>query len=89
MLTKETTVQNAMGFHIRPAQLFVDKANEFKSDITVKNEDGMETNGKSILGLMTMGYEFGSKIIIEVDGEDEEAAAEALLSLINNKFGEE
>lgn len=89
MLSRETTIQNAMGFHIRPAQIFVDKANEFKSDIKVKNEDGMETDGKSILGLMTMGYEFGSKIIIEVNGEDEILAAEALMELINSKFGEE
>ena len=89
MLTKETTIRNFMGFHMRPAQIFVDKANEFKSNITVKNEEGIKTDGKSILGLLTMGYELGSKIIIEVDGVDEEAAAEALLDLINSKFGEE
>jgi phosphocarrier protein HPr/phosphocarrier protein len=89
MLSRETTIQNSMGFHLRPAQLFVDKANEFESDITVKNEEGMETDGKSILGLMTMGYEFGSRIIVEADGADEAAAVEALIELIVSKFGEE
>lgn len=89
MLTCEAVIQNAMGFHIRPAQLFVEKAIEFDSDIVVKNTDGMETDGKSILGLMTMGYQCGDKIILEIDGEDEEEAVNALLELINNKFGEE
>ena len=85
----EGALQNATGFHIRPAQLFMEKANEFKSDVKVRNEDGMETDGKSIIGLMTMGFELGSKIIIETNGDDEELAANALLDLINSKFGEE
>lgn len=89
MLTCEATIQNSMGLHIRPAQLFVDKATQFASDIVVKNEDDMETDGKSILGLMTMGFEMGSRIILEIDGEDEEEASVALMELINNKFGED
>ncbi|SMC52681.1 phosphocarrier protein [Sporomusa malonica] len=85
----EGILQNKTGFHIRPAQLFMEKAIEFKANVAVRNEDGMETDGKSILGLMTMGFEYGSKIIIETNGEDEEMAANALLDLVNSKFGEE
>lgn len=85
----EGILQNKAGFHLRPAQLFMEKANEFQSEITVRNEDGMEADGKSILGLMTMGFEFGSKIIIETSGDDAELAANSLLALVNGKFGEE
>lgn len=89
MFKGEAKVQNKSGFHVRPAQLFMEKANEFKSQINVSSEDGMETDGKSILGLMTMGFEFGTKIIITADGEDEEAAVNALIDLVNSKFGED
>jgi phosphotransferase system HPr (HPr) family protein len=89
MISVEGILQNVTGFHIRPAQLFMEKASGFKSDITVRNEEGMEADGKSILGLMTMGFEFGSKIIIETNGDDEEIAANALMDLVNSKFGEE
>lgn len=89
MIRRESTIQNAEGFHIRPAQLFMEKANEFRSDVMVLTEDGMEADGKSILGLMTLGLETGAKIILEIDGEDEAAAADALVELINNKFGEQ
>lgn len=89
MIVVEGVLQNKTGFHIRPAQLFMEKANEFKAGIKVKNAEGMEADGKSILGLMTMGFEYGSKIIIEANGDDEEPAAKALLDLVNSKFGEE
>ncbi|WP_094604467.1 Phosphocarrier protein NPr [Sporomusa silvacetica DSM 10669] len=89
MIVVEGVLQNKTGFHIRPAQLFMEKANEFKANIMVRNEEGMEADGKSILGLMTMGFEYGSKIVIEASGDDEEIAVKALLDLVNNKFGEE
>lgn len=89
MIIVEGMLQNKTGFHIRPAQLFTEKANEFKSKVTVRNEKGMEVDGKSILGLMTMGLAFGEKIIIKTEGEDEKLAADALLELVNSKFGEE
>ncbi|WHH57706.1 HPr family phosphocarrier protein [Petroclostridium sp. X23] len=89
MFIKEVIIQNASGFHIRPAQLFVDKAAEFKSDIFVKGEDGVPIEAKSILGLMTMGLEKGAKITIEATGEDEQEAVSALVELVESKFGEE
>lgn len=89
MINKEAIILNESGFHLRPAQLFMEKANEFSSDINIINEDGDQTDAKSILGLMTLGLVKGSKLTLELDGEDEEAAATALLELINSKFGEE
>ncbi|MBP2649259.1 MAG: serine kinase [Firmicutes bacterium] len=88
MITVEAILENPSGFHLRPAQLFVEKANQFKSLITVKNDKGMGVAGKSILGLMTLGLTRGAKIIIEANGEDEEAAVKELLDLVKSKFGE-
>ena len=85
----EAILQNKTGLHVRPAQLFMKKANEFKAKVTVRNEAGMEADGKSILGLMTLGFSCGAKMIIETSGEDEELATKALIELVNSKFGEE
>lgn len=88
MVTKEVTILNATGLHARPAQKFVEKANEFTSSIfLVKNDK--EINAKSILGLMTLGLSKGSTVTIKTDGEDEELAITALAQLIESKFGEE
>ena len=89
MYTKQLTIQNEQGFHVRPAQLFVDAANKFQSDIKVSNESGYEVDGKSILGLMTMGLAKGAVLNIQAEGPDEEAAVLALEELVNSKFGEE
>lgn len=89
MLSKEATILNKAGLHARPAQLWVKTANDFKSQIKIKKEDGTETNGKSILGLMTLMLSEGTKITLEANGSDEEEAIEALTQLIEGKFGEE
>lgn len=88
MQTQQFIIVNAEGFHVRPAQLFVDQAIQFESDIKVKNADGRETDGKSILGLMTLGLEAGSKVIVQVSGPDEMEAIHALGALIESGFGE-
>lgn len=89
MVIVEGVVRNKTGLHMRPAQLFVEKASEFTSGILVRNQAGIAADGKSILGLMTMGFEYGAKMIIAASGIDEKMAAEALLALVNSKFGEE
>ncbi|WP_199620252.1 HPr family phosphocarrier protein [Paenibacillus alkalitolerans] len=89
MITKEATIRNATGFHIRPAQLFTEKANAFKSTITIKVlATNTEVDGKSILGLMTLGLEKGSVITITANGEDEEQALDELVKLVESGFGE-
>jgi len=88
MIQKEFTIQNKVGLHARPASVFVQTAMKFKSDIVVV-KDGKEVSAKSILGVLSLGAEKGSKILIKISGEDEKEAIEALDELINNNFGED
>lgn len=85
MIEKELTITNENGFHLRPASNFVRIASKFISNITV-TKDGISINGKSILGLMSLSCERGSKILISIEGEDEEKAFEALEELVEAKF---
>lgn len=91
MLTKEVAIRNASGFHIRPAQLFTEKATTFQSKIIVnfcKGADTAVADGKSILGLMTLGLEKGSVITLSADGPDEQEALDSLVELVESGFGE-
>lgn len=89
MFARQVVIQNTAGFHVRPAQLFVEKAGEFRAQITVKTETGTAVDSKSILGLMALGLEKGTIITIEANGTDEEEAVHALAALVESKFGEE
>lgn len=91
MISKELTIRNDSGFHIRPAQLFTEKAGSFQSTVKLeyKNEPNIAiVDGKSILGLMTLGLEKGSVITLTTDGPDEQAALDALVDLVDSGFGE-
>jgi len=88
MATREVTIMNETGLHARPAQLFIQRAGEFQSDIKVKKEDGSEGDAKSILGMMSLGLTKGTKITIEASGDDEEQAVAALAELVEQGFGE-
>ena len=84
VIKKEMVVKNKSGLHARPAALFVQVANKFDSRITVKR-DGEEVNGKSIMGILMLGAEKDSIIIIEADGEDAQAALDELEKIIENE----
>ncbi len=71
ILKKKLTIKNKSGLHARPAALFVQIANKFNSDITIK-KGREEVNGKSIMGIMTLAAERGSKISLRIEGEDAE-----------------
>ncbi|RBP44015.1 HPr family phosphocarrier protein [Garciella nitratireducens] len=88
MIQKSVVIENATGLHARPASLFVQKANEFESDIFIIKDEN-KINVKSILGIMAAGISKGTEITIQADGPDEEAAVKALVQLVENKFGEE
>ncbi|MFZ5753716.1 MAG: HPr family phosphocarrier protein [Bacillota bacterium] len=88
MVRKELTIANETGLHARPAQLFVQKASEFEAEIKVKKEDGAEANAKSILGVMALALTCGTKITIEADGKDAGKAVQALVELVEQRFGE-
>ena len=87
MYTQEITVQNEMGLHARPATYFIQKANEFKSSIWVEKEE-RRVNAKSLLGVLSLGIVKGTNITLIADGSDEKEAVDALVSLIQNNFGE-
>jgi len=77
MLTKTFTIQNPAGLHARPAALFVKTATAFPCDVTVVKRD-KRINGKSIMGLMTLGAAKGEQVTLEIAGEQAEEAMEAL-----------
>ena len=88
MIEKVIVVQNKLGIHARPAALLVRIAARFSCDIfLVKN--GEEVNGKSIMSVMALAAEPGSKIIIRARGEDEEQAVQRIVELFENKFEED
>ncbi|MFC1804554.1 HPr family phosphocarrier protein [Candidatus Omnitrophota bacterium] len=87
LLTKKLTVRNKQGLHARPAAIFVQIANKFDSRITVRRENE-EINGKSIMGILTLGAEQGSEIIVEAEGEDAQEAIDELERLVSSEAGE-
>jgi len=88
LIQKEITLTNRLGLHARPAAMVVQLASKFKSEIKLKKED-VEVNAKSIMGVMMLAAEMGSKIFIRAEGEDEAQAVEALAELFDDKFGED
>ena len=88
MIEEGITITNKHGLHARPAAQFVKIAGKFKSDIKVL-KDGLEVNGKSIMGIMMLAAEPGSEIILYTDGEDEKEAMKALKELIKQNFYED
>ncbi len=88
MLEGIFTIRNRLGLHARAAATFVKKAAEFKSNIWME-KDGMQVNGKSIMGLLMLACPLGSKIVLKAEGSDEKTAIDELGSLINDGFHEE
>ena len=87
MCIKDVLVQNQVGLHARPATFFIQKANEFKSSIWVEKEE-RRVNAKSLLGVLSLGIVGGITIRIIADGNDEEEAVDALVSLVQSGFTE-
>ena len=88
-MTKQVTllIQNQLGLHARPAALFVQMANRFKSEIEVQ-KGRTRVNGKSIMGIMTLAAGRGVQISIRANGSDAAKAIAALTKLIRGNFGE-
>lgn len=80
-----TRIVNRLGLHARPAAEFVKLATRFESEVWVE-KDGLEVNGKSIMGVMMLAAEPGAEIRIRVVGADAEAALDALLDLVRRGF---
>jgi phosphocarrier protein HPr len=88
MIKGEVTLLNKTGLHARPAAKLVQVTKKFRSKISIVKGD-QEANAKSIIRILSLGAEQWDKIMIKVDGEDEEEAFKVLTALIHNKFWEE
>ncbi len=80
-------IVNTLGLHARAAAQLVQAANRYRSEIHVE-KDGMQVNGKSIMGVLTLAAAKGSSITVSCEGEDAEPAMRALAQIIENGFGE-
>lgn len=88
MIQKTIQITNKSGLHARPAAHLVKVAGQFEADIKIL-KDGLEVNGKSIMGVMMLAAESGSELDFIIDGSDEEQALTAISELIEHKFYEE
>lgn len=88
MIKKKITIKNSAGLHARPSAQLVKLAGKYESDFYI-HSFGYRVNGKSILGVMTLAAEHGAELELEIDGPDEEEAMEAIVNLIDDKFGME
>ena len=84
----EVQILNRLGLHARAAAKMVHVANEFGCSIMVA-KGGSRVDGKSILGLLTLAASKGTRLTLTAEGDDAEAALEALAALIRDRFGEE
>lgn len=87
MYSKTAAVKNQVGLHARPATFFIQKANEYKSNIWVE-KDERRVNAKSLLGVLSMGITRDMEITIIASGSDETEAVEALAELITSTFND-
>ncbi len=88
MIKDKVTIENKLGLHARSASVFVRTASAYQSSIKVSNEHA-SANGKSIMSMMLLQASHGTEIELLIEGDDEEAAFNAITSLIRNKFGED
>lgn len=83
----EVILNNETGLHARPASMFIKEASKYSADIKVI-KDRREFNGKSIMGILSMGAGKGSNLTIIAEGKDENEAVIGLKKLIDSNFGE-
>jgi phosphocarrier protein HPr len=87
MKEKELLIENRLGLHARAAAQIVKTASSYTSKITLM-KDGLEVDGKSIMGIMMLAAAKGTSVFLVAQGTDEEQAAASLEQLFKDKFGE-
>ncbi len=80
-------IPNELGLHMRAANVLAEQAGRYQSRIQISRGE-LRVNGKSIMGLMMLAAPHGTELMLEVEGPDEEQAADDLLRLIQSGFGE-
>ena len=87
MLQRDLEIVNRLGLHARASSKLTQTANQFGCEVWISRGD-RRVNAKSIMGVMMLAAGKGVMIKLETDGPDEVAAMDALVGLINDKFGE-
>lgn len=80
-------VANRLGLHARPSAKLTQLATQYRCDVWLER-DGRRVNAKSIMGVMMLAAAQGTRLTIETEGEDAEAALTAIVELIASRFGE-
>ena len=87
MVKTEITISNKLGLHARASAKLTKLAGSFPCEVWM-SKAGRRINAKSIMGVMMLAAGVGSVVELETDGEQEQVAMDALVALINDKFGE-
>jgi phosphocarrier protein HPr len=87
MQKRDIEIINKLGLHARASAKLTQLATSFKCDVNLER-NGRRVNAKSIMGVMMLAAGKGTTISIDTDGDDETAAMDGLVALINDKFGE-
>ncbi len=87
MIQTTTTISNKLGLHARASAKLTKLAGSFACEVWMSKGE-RRVNAKSIMGVMMLAAGIGSTVVVETNGADEQAAMDALLALINDKFGE-
>ena len=87
MTEKDVTISIPAGLTAKTVTVIVEKANSFSSSIVFES-DHRRVNGKSLLGVLSLGIVKGTRITLIADGSDEEDAVKALVELVKDNFGE-
>ena len=88
MQERTVTIINKLGLHARAAAKFVTTASSFSSGVDL-SRDGQRVNGKSIMGVMMLAASRGTELLIITRGTDEVEAADSLVALVEDRFGEQ
>ncbi len=87
MMRTEITISNKLGLHARASAKFTKLAAAYPCEVWMSRGD-RRINAKSIMGVMMLAAGIGAQVVVETEGEQEQEAMDALLALINDKFGE-
>ena len=87
MIKKNTTISNKLGLHARASAKLTKLAGSYPCEVWISRGE-RRVNAKSIMGVMMLAAGVGSEVVIETNGDREQEAMDALLALIDDKFGE-
>ena len=86
-MKQEIEIINKLGLHARASTKLTQTASQFSSEIWIER-NGRRVNAKSIMGVMMLAASKGSLVTLEAQGQDADAAIQALVNLIQDRFGE-